>query len=131
MSKIIQFISTFALLLIFFWAPVQVGAVDVLDGTCKNAPSAVACQDRDQKPGNNRIYGQNGIITKVTRLIAMVVGVAAIIMLMIGGFKYIIASGDPANIKSAKNTILFALVGLGAAILAQVIVVFFINRLVR
>lgn len=102
---------------------------DVLGGVCSQATAAVACQERDQSPGANKIYGPNGIITKATRLVSIVLGVASVVMIMVGGFKYVIASGDPANIKSAKNTILYALIGLGASLIAQAIVIFVVRSL--
>jgi hypothetical protein len=57
-----------------------------------------------------------------------VVGVVSVIMIIIGGFKYIISSGDSANVTSAKNTILYAIIGLVVVLLAQIIVRFVIAR---
>lgn len=56
-----------------------------------------------------------------------VVGVAAVIMIIIGGLKYITSSGDSNNITSAKNTILYAIIGLVIVALAQFIVKFVLN----
>jgi uncharacterized membrane protein YidH (DUF202 family) len=61
-------------------------------------------------------------------LISILVGVAAVIMIMIGGFKYVTSQGDSGNIQSAKNTILYAIIGLVVVALAQVIVAFVLNE---
>ncbi len=50
-------------------------------------------------------------------------------MIIIGGFKYVTSTGDSASISSAKNTILYALVGLAVVSLAQVLVHFVLNKL--
>ncbi len=67
-------------------------------------------------------------IATVVNILSLIVGVVAVIMIIIGGFKYIISSGDSNNISSAKNTILYALVGLVIVAIAQVIVRFVLNQ---
>ena len=58
----------------------------------------------------------------------MIVGVVAVIMIIIGGLKYITSSGDSNNVSSAKNTILYAIIGLVVVVLAQVIVRFVVTK---
>lgn len=70
----------------------------------------------------------NSTIKLVVSILSFIVGVAAVIMIIIGGFKYITSSGDSNNIASAKNTILYAIIGLVVAVLAQVLVRFIINQ---
>jgi hypothetical protein len=65
----------------------------------------------------------------VFNILSFIIGVAAIIMLVIGGFKLIASQGDAANVKSGRDTVIYSLVGLAAAALAQVIVVFVLNKL--
>jgi hypothetical protein len=62
-------------------------------------------------------------------MIAVVVGMASVIMIIIGGYKYITSSGDPSNIKSAKDTVLFAIIGMLVAMATQSIVVLVLSRL--
>lgn len=73
--------------------------------------------------------GVSGIIQTVINLLSLVVGVVAVIMIVIGGLKYVLSSGDAGNTKSAKDTILFALVGLVIVALAQVLVRFVLTRI--
>lgn len=63
----------------------------------------------------------------VVNILSWIVGIAAVIMIIIGGFKYVTSSGDTGNVTSAKNTILFAVIGLVIVVLAQVIVNFVID----
>lgn len=68
------------------------------------------------------------VIAAAINLISIVVGVIAVIMIIIGGLKYIMSSGDSNNINSAKNTILYAIIGLVIVALAQVIVRYVIDK---
>lgn len=72
----------------------------------------------------------NNVIKAVVDTLSVVVGIVAVIMIVIGGFKYITSSGDSSNIQSAKNTILYAIVGLVIVALAQAIVAFVLGRAV-
>lgn len=111
--------------------PVPVMAVDVLSPACQNNPESTVCKSNtDQPKSGNSIYGPNGVLTKAAGLFAVVVGIASVIMIIIGGFKYVMSSGDPSNIKSAKDTILYAIVGILVALLAQSIAVFILRKLV-
>lgn len=58
-----------------------------------------------------------------------IVGALAFVMLVISGFRYIIAAGDPNNISKAKSGIIYALVGLLIAVTAEAIVAFVLDRL--
>lgn len=64
------------------------------------------------------------IVRNVINIFSVIIGVVAVIMIMVAGFKYITANGDSGNITSAKNTLIYAIVGLILAGLAQVIVQF-------
>lgn len=70
----------------------------------------------------------NDIIATVINIFSLVVGVVSVIMIIIGGLKYITSGGDSGNVSGAKNTILYAIVGLVIVALAQVIVKFVLNR---
>jgi len=90
-------------------------------GTCLNTQST-DCGVGDPE---DRV---DTIITTVINIFSLVVGVVAVIMIIVGGFKYITSGGDSGNVSGAKNTILFAIVGLVIVALAQVIVRFVLNK---
>ena len=81
--------------------------------------------------GNNqpdKLEGQEGIFKKVTDVLLFLAGAVAVIVLIIGGIRYVISSGDSGQLQSAKNTILYAVVGLVVVIMAYAIVNFVINQ---
>lgn len=70
----------------------------------------------------------NSAIVTVINLMFVVVGVVAVIMVIIGGLKYVMSSGDSNSISSAKNTVLYAIIGLIIVGLAQIIVKFVLDK---
>ena len=70
----------------------------------------------------------NKIIHEIINIFSVVVGVVSIIMIIIGGLKYITSGGDSTNVTGAKNTILYAVIGLVVVSLAQVMVRFVLNK---
>jgi len=71
----------------------------------------------------------SNIIHSIVNLLSVIVGVAAVIMIIIGGFRYITSGGNDASVTSAKNTILYAIIGLVVVALSQLIVRFTLNKL--
>jgi hypothetical protein len=108
----------------------SVSAVDVLPGCGGNSAVATSatCQGRNNV-NNDPISGNNGILIKATRIIATVTGIVAVIMLIIGGFRYVSSGGDASKVASAKNTIIYAIVGVAIAISAGAIVTFVLGKL--
>ncbi len=70
----------------------------------------------------------NSIIATVINIFSFVVGVIAVIMIIVGGLKYITSTGDSSKTESAKNTILYAVIGLVIVAVAQVIVIFVLDE---
>lgn len=69
------------------------------------------------------------VIRTVIDVFSIVVGAVSVIMIIFGGLRYITSAGDSTNVTSAKNTILYAIVGLVIVIFAQTIVKFVVGRL--
>lgn len=78
-----------------------------------------------EMPSN--LDGTGGVIDNVTSTILYVLGFLAVIMLIIGGVKYALSAGDAKAVTDAKNTILYALIGLVIAILSYAIVKFVVG----
>jgi hypothetical protein len=68
-------------------------------------------------------------IHAIIQMLLMLVGAAAVLFLIIGGFQFILAAGHPENIQRAKNTVIYSLVGLAIAALSYLIVGFVIQKL--
>ena len=65
----------------------------------------------------------------MTNTILYIVGIVAVIMLIIGGIRYVVSGGDAKKVTDAKNTVLYAIIGLVICFLAFAIVNFVINAL--
>jgi hypothetical protein len=63
-----------------------------------------------------------GIMKTVLNILSWVAGIAAIIMIVIAGLKYITSGGDSSSIASAKSTLIYAIVGVIVVVSAQLIV---------
>jgi hypothetical protein len=70
----------------------------------------------------------NDIIEDVIMIFSLVVGVISVIMIIVGGLKYITSGGDSGSVGGAKNTILYAVIGLVVVALAQIVVRFVLSR---
>lgn len=68
--------------------------------------------------------GITRIASAIVEILSLIVGVLAVIMIIIAGFKFITAGGDSGRVSSAKSTLIYALVGLAIAALAQFLVNF-------
>lgn len=75
------------------------------------------------------LFGNTGVFKKITNTILYIVGTVAVIMLIIGGIKYVISGGDGKKVTDAKNTVLYAIIGLVVCFLAFAIVNFVISAL--
>lgn len=76
------------------------------------------------------LFGNAGVFQQISSVLLFIVGAIAVIMIVIGGLRYVISGGDSSQVQAAKNTILYALVGIIVAILAYAAVNFVINSFV-
>ena len=106
-------------------------AENVLDQACAGNADATLCgaNNQQQDADCNSIFGECGVLTKAAGIVSIVVGVASVILIIVGSIQYIIASGDSTNIQNAKNTILYAIIGLVITLLARGIIAFVLVRL--
>ncbi|MDB5165233.1 MAG: hypothetical protein JWM00_123 [Candidatus Saccharibacteria bacterium] len=88
-----------------------------LSATC----GAGSAQGNEQQAD---LFGANGIFKTVTNVLLFIIGAISVIMLIIGGIRYTVSGGDSAAVTSAKNTILYAIVGIIVALLAYAVVNF-------
>lgn len=128
MIKRIKYLITSLVVSLLMFAPgiipaaVNAAAPNNVSSLCTGASLKVsggACQ-----PTSGAI---NNVIKFVLQIFSVIVGIAAVIMIVVGGFKYIISGGDSSRVTGAKDTILFAIVGLVIVALAQIIVHFVLS----
>lgn len=70
----------------------------------------------------------NSLLTSIINVASVLVGLVSVLFIIVGGFKYITSGGDTNNMASAKNTIIYALVGLVIVALAQFLVHFVLGK---
>lgn len=68
------------------------------------------------------------IIKTVVNILLFVLGAICVIMIVVGGIRYATSQGDQSGVQAAKNTILYAVIGLIVAIAAYAIVDFTIGQ---
>lgn len=61
-------------------------------------------------------------VKDIINVMLFIVGILAVIMIIYGGIRYVISTGDQAKVTAAKNTIMYSIVGLVVAIVAYAIV---------
>ena len=70
------------------------------------------------------LFGATGIFSTITNVLLFVIGAISVIMIIIGGLRYVVSGGDSSNVTAAKNTILYAIVGLLVALFAYAMINF-------
>lgn len=82
--------------------------------------------------GNNTsdtLFGEESIFKSITNILLFLIGAISVIMLIVGGIRYVISGGDQNQVTSAKNTILYAIVGIVVAFLAYAAINFIVDAL--
>ena len=76
------------------------------------------------------LIGDNGVFSRITNTVLLIVGLISVIMLVYGGLRYILSGGDSKKVTDAKNTVLYAIIGLIISLLAYAIVNFVLNSVI-
>ena len=95
---------------------------------CKaQTKASPVCQDSDSN--ENPIYGPRGILSSAIIILSIAIGVAAVIVIMYAGLKYITSGSNPQEVTKSRELILYAVVGLIIAGAAQALVRLVLNNL--
>lgn len=111
-----------------------VASADITDSLCQGTNQAAQDKansgiDANGNCGNAGTTGNDlsGIASKIVNIFSIIVGIVAVIMIIYGGFRYITSGGDSGSVGNAKNTLIYAIVGLIIVALAQFIVHYVLN----
>ena len=102
-------------------SPVALASDSVIGDACKNNNSVICRQSENAESKTNKF------IQNIVNVLLFVLGIIAVIMIIVGGIRYTTSNGDQNQLTSAKNTILYAVVGLVIALLAYAIVNFVVG----
>lgn len=73
------------------------------------------------------LFGQSGVFKRITDVALFLVGAISVLMLILGGIRYVLSGGEAGKVESAKNTILYAVIGVVVSILAYAVVNFVVS----
>jgi hypothetical protein len=91
-------------------------------GEVSDSAAAANCNSSD---ATDKI---NNLIQTIVNLLSAIVGFVAVVMIIVGGLRYITSGGNDTSVTGAKNTILYAIIGLIIVALSQLIVHFVLNK---
>lgn len=93
--------------------------------------AAKGVQDaRGDNTPSNLASGDGSLIKKIINTMLYAIGILSVIMLIFGGFRYVVSGGNKEAVSAAKNTILYAIIGLLIAIFAYAIIGFVLETIV-
>lgn len=99
-----------------------------------SAAGTVLAANPDAQEGINAAQGNlqttslTDSVANVTNIMITIIGIISVIMLIIGGFRYVLSGGDQKGTTAAKDTILYAIIGVVVALLSYSIMNFVINQ---
>lgn len=121
MNRIKQSLLSLALVLgvgVVF-APQPVAAINLFQKGCEGQTSEV-CKSTGTDNATD-------MVKDIINVLLYIIGILAVIMIIVGAFRYVVSAGNSASITAAKNTIMYAVIGLIVAILAFAIVNFVVG----
>ncbi len=131
MIQKIKNIAMAALLPLVFMAPLALApaasaacSTDISNNISKGINAATGNETSNCDTAPNGGNDVKNLAAKIVNLLSVLVGIIAVIMIIIGGFRYITSGGSNDKVAGAKNTLIYAIVGLIIVALAQFIVHF-------
>lgn len=109
-------------------APVAAAPVDVLNQSCAQSSGSgdsELCQAND-----DALFGPDSFWTRIVNAMIFVTAALSVLMIIIGGFRYTTSGGDQSSLTSAKNTILYSVIGLVVALVAYALVNFVLSSVI-
>lgn len=123
MKRLIVIITTLLCLLL---PGAAFAAYNPLDTACHPVTGGTVDSSVCSVNGND---GPQAVIKKITMLLAVIAGIAAVVIIIVSGFRYITANGDAQKAASARSGIVGAVVGLIIIAASTTIVVFVVSKL--
>jgi hypothetical protein len=104
-------------------------AFNPLGDACGSGGQASSSSVCPVSGSQNPIAGPNGALKKISLIIATIAGIAAVIIIVVAGFQFVIAAGDAQKVASARSALLGAIVGLVIISAAESIILFVVSKL--
>jgi hypothetical protein len=107
----------------------QVTQQDINNNLCSGASIDLSGASSSTCNGVDATNSISNLVQSLINLLSLVVGVVAVIMIIVGGLRYITSGGNDSSVTGAKNTILYAVIGLVIVALSQIIVRFVLSKI--
>ncbi|AHB42190.1 hypothetical protein RAAC3_TM7C00001G0332 [Candidatus Saccharibacteria bacterium RAAC3_TM7_1] len=95
------------------------GAINVFDSCSTGTSDSEICKAKNESI--------NPVVQNIINLLLWAIGLISVIMIIIGGIRYTMSNGDANMVRAAKDTVMYAVIGLVVAILAYAIVNFVVT----
>lgn len=92
------------------------------------ATQAGHCEVPSQTPPRG-LFGDGSLFQGISNTLIFIIGAISVVMLIIGGIRFVVSAGDANGVTAARNTILYAVIGIVVALLAFALVNFVIKQL--
>ncbi|GAC1369606.1 MAG: hypothetical protein NVSMB39_1590 [Candidatus Saccharimonadales bacterium] len=123
----------------------SMGTATVAGIVVSAAPAMAACTNPDPATGtiqdgancaqpngtSGNLFATGGIFQTIANVLIFLVGAIAVIYLIIGGLRYVTSGGDAKAVSAAKDTILYAVIGIVVAVISFALVSFVISSLAK
>ncbi|MBX4190710.1 pilin [Candidatus Saccharibacteria bacterium] len=97
-----------------------------VSGPCKDHPNAPTCQGGTEDP----VTGPGNIFSVAASIVALLTGLAAIIMIIVSGLTMITSAGNSEAVTTARRRLVAAVIGLVIVLLAWAIIRFVIDNVI-
>ena len=123
-KKLSGIVAAFVFALVAVFTPITPAHAQADCGSLSGGIQAgVTCANPgDGSVPQNLFTGPDSVFKTIVNVLLFLIGAISVIMLIYGGIRYTISGGNSANVTAAKNTILYAIIGLIVAFLAYAIV---------
>jgi hypothetical protein len=109
-----------------FLVPASAGAADCTNDM--NASNGALCgKGTDQR---ETLFGDGGVFTNIANTALFIIGAISVLMLIYGGIRYTVSGGNEKSVTAAKNTIMYAVIGVVVALLAFALINFVLTSLI-
>jgi hypothetical protein len=91
------------------------------------AAQSAVCEDRNKT--KDPLTGNDGLLVKIANIIAIIAGVAAVIIIVLAGLRFITSGGSSEDVAGARRTIIYAAIGLVVIVIGRTLIVFVLSKL--
>lgn len=123
MKKIVTITTALAFVVVGGFLLSQVASAVGIYDACSTDPNNIVCANSSESV--------DPVIKTVIRYLLIISGIVSVVMVIIGGLKYSTSNGDSSKLSSAKNTILYAIIGVIISALAYGIVDYVFRSIVQ